>query len=70
MAAIDPVHAKLVLPALKWLGEQPAADDLDDPLTKLEIHMATQLLNAVATLNAINATKRAEKQGYKTTDGS
>lgn len=61
MAARDPVHAKLVMPTLEQRGEVPAADDLDESLEKLDNLMATQLMKAVATLSASNATKRAGK---------
>lgn len=61
MAARDPLHAKLVMPTLEQRGEVTAADDLDASLEKLESHMATQLMKAVATLSASNATKRAGK---------
>ena len=59
MAARDPVHAKLVMPTLERRYEVPAADDLQDSMAKLETHMSTQLMKAVATLAASNATKRS-----------
>ena len=59
MAAKDPMYAKLVLPSLERRGETAMADDLDDPLAKLESHLSSQMFKAVATLKASNATKRA-----------
>lgn len=70
MAAIDPVHAKLVLSGLEECGEHPEVDDPDELLTKLENHMTTQPVKEVATPSASNATKRAQTQGVKTADGS
>jgi hypothetical protein len=57
-AAKDPVHAKLVMPALESRNEISATDDLDEAIEKLDGHMATQLMKAVATLSANNAVKR------------
>lgn len=59
MAAVDPVYAKMILPALERRAEVPASDDLDESLLKLEGHMNNQLMKAVATLSASNATRRA-----------
>ena len=59
MAARDPVHARLVMPSLERRQDIPAADDLVEPLSKLETHMNTQLMKAVATLAASNATKES-----------
>lgn len=63
LAAEDPTYAKMILPALESKGEVPAADNLDKPLGDLDSHMTTQLMKAVATLRASNATKRAGGQG-------
>lgn len=68
LAAEDPVHAKMVLPALERRGEIAAADDLDGPIAQLESHMTTQLMKAVATLHASNATKRARGRGGPAND--
>lgn len=62
-AAVDPVHAKLIMPALEQKNDTPAADDLTEALDKLESHMSTQLMKAVATLSASNATRRSGKGG-------
>ena len=53
----------MVLPALERRGDVAAADDLDGPLGELESHMTAQLMKAVATLSASNATKRANGKG-------
>ena len=63
MAAKDPTYAKLVMPTLQAKGDIPAADDLVEPLEKLESHMATQMMKAVATVSASNATKRSNGKG-------
>lgn len=63
LAARDPVYAKLVLPTLEQKNDIPAADDLVEPMEKLDSHMSTQLMKAVATLSASNATKRAGRGG-------
>jgi len=63
MAERDPVHAKLVLPTLEQRNTVAASDDLVEPMDKLDALMATQLMKAVASLSASNATKRAGKGG-------
>lgn len=63
LAAKDPTYAKLVIPTLEAKGEVAASDDLVEPLEKLETHLSTQLMKAVATLSASNATKRAGGKG-------
>lgn len=63
MAADDPTYAKMVLPTLERRGDIVMADDLEKPLGELESHLATQLMKAVATLSASNATKRAKNRG-------
>lgn len=63
LAARDPVQAKMVLPALERRTEVAFAADLEEPLERLDSHMATQLMKAVATLHASNATKRSKKGG-------
>lgn len=69
MATVDPVHAKLILPTLEHRTEMPASEDLDEPLEKMESHMSTQLMKAVATLAASNATKKAAGNGGRAADG-
>lgn len=49
----------MVLPILEQRNDTTAADDIVEPLEKLDSHMATHLIRAVATLSASNATKRA-----------
>lgn len=63
LAARDPTYAKLVMPSLEQRNDVVAADDLTGPMEKLDTHMTTQLMKAVATLSASNATKRAGKGG-------
>ena len=41
------------------MADVPASDDLIERMERLESHMATQLMKAVATLSASNSTKRA-----------
>lgn len=62
-AARDPTNAKLVMPALEQRYDMAPADDLDEAVTKLETHMTTQLMKAVASLSATNAVKRTGKDG-------
>lgn len=57
LVARDPTHATLVMPSLEQRNDIPAANDLVEPLEKLDVHMSTQLMKAVATLNASNTTK-------------
>lgn len=59
MVSRDPTYAKLIMPSLEQRNDVAAADDLSEPLEKLDSHMATQLMKAVANLSASNATKRA-----------
>lgn len=63
LAAEDPTYAKMILPALENKGNVAAADNLDKPLGTLDSHMTTQLMKAVATLRASNATKRTGGPG-------
>lgn len=62
MAHRDFTHARLVLPSLEQRYDVAAADDMVEPLEKLDAHMTSQLMKAVATLSASNATKRAGKK--------
>ena len=59
MASRDPTYAKLVMPSLEQRNDVAAAEELSEPLKTLDGHIATQLMKAVATLSASNATKRA-----------
>ena len=63
MAARDPTYAKMILPTLQQRNDVAAADDLTEAMEKLDSHMTTQLMKAVATLSASNATKRTGKGG-------
>ena len=63
MAARDPTYAKMILPTLQQRNEVAAADDLTEAMDKLDSHMTTQLMKAVATLSGSNATKRNGKGG-------
>jgi hypothetical protein len=48
----------LVMPVLECQNDTLATDDLDDVVKKLDMHMATQLMKAAASLHATNAVKR------------
>ncbi|CDF40814.1 unnamed protein product [Chondrus crispus] len=61
MVPRDPTYAKLVMPSLEQRNELPAADDLVEPMEKLETHICSQLMKAVATLNARNARSVPER---------
>lgn len=63
MAADDPTYAKLVITTLEKRSDVVASEDLVEAMDKLDINMSTQLMKAVATLSASNATKRAGKGG-------
>ena len=63
MAARDPTYAKMILRTLQQRNEVAAADDLTEAMDKLDSHMTTQLMKAVATLSGSNATKRNGKGG-------
>jgi len=63
MAADDPTTAKMLLPALEHRQDLPAADNLVEDLEKLDSHMTTQLMKAVATLKTTTATKKAGGKG-------
>lgn len=58
MADEDSTNAKLVLLALEKSGRMAGADDLDEPLQRLETHMMSQVMKEVATLSESNANKR------------
>lgn len=61
LTARDPTYAKMVMPSHEQRNDVATADDLTEPLEKLENHIATQLMKAGATLGASNATMRAGK---------
>jgi hypothetical protein len=61
--AKDPMHARLVMPVLEDQNDTPAADVLDDVIEKLDMHMATQLMKAAASLHTANAVKRSGDGG-------
>jgi hypothetical protein len=52
------MHARLVMPVFEGQNDTPATDDLDDVMEKLDMHMATQLMKAAASLHATNSLKR------------
>jgi hypothetical protein len=59
----DPMHARLIMPALEGRNDVSAAEDLDDTLEKLDTHMASQMMKAVASISATNAVKRGSGDG-------
>lgn len=59
LAAEDPTYAMLFIPSLEKKNDMVAADDLVESIDKLDSHMNSQLMKAVATLSASNATRRA-----------
>jgi hypothetical protein len=62
-SAEDPMHARLVMPVLTGQNDTPATNDLDYIMEKLDMHMATQLMKAAASLHAENAVKRSGDGG-------
>lgn len=52
LAADDPTHARMVMPALEKRVLVPAADNMDAALARLDTHMATQLMKAAASASA------------------
>jgi hypothetical protein len=58
-SAKDPMHARLVMPVLEGQNNTPATDDLEDVMERVDMHMATQLMKAAASLHATNAVKRS-----------
>jgi hypothetical protein len=57
-SAKDPMHDRLVMPVLEGKNDTPATDVLDEVMEKLNMHMATQMMKAAASLHATNAVKR------------
>jgi hypothetical protein len=53
----DPMHARLVMQVLEGQNDTPPKDDLDDVMEKLDMHMATQLMKAAASLHATDGVK-------------
>jgi hypothetical protein len=53
----DPMHARLIMPALEGRNDVSAADDLDDTLEKLDTHMASQLMKAVVSPRTLEAVR-------------
>jgi type I restriction-modification system DNA methylase subunit len=62
-SAKDTMHTRLVMPVLEGQNDMPAQDDLDDVMAKLDMHMATQLMKAAASLHAKIAVKCSEDGG-------
>jgi hypothetical protein len=62
-SAKDLIHAKMVMPVLEGQNDIPATDDLEEVMEKLDTHVATQLMKAVAPLHATNAVKRSGDGG-------
>ena len=60
-AARDPTDAKLVMSALEQKYDMAPANDLDEAVSKLETHITTQLMKAVASLSATNTVWRTGK---------
>jgi hypothetical protein len=58
-----PMYARLVMPVLEGQNDTPATDYLDDVMEKLDMHMATQLMKAAASLHATNAVERSGNGG-------
>jgi hypothetical protein len=52
-----------VMPVLEGQNDTPATDDLEEVMEKIDMHMATQLMNAAASLHATNAVKRGGDGG-------
>jgi hypothetical protein len=58
-SAKDQMHARLVMLVLESPNDTPATDNLDDVMEKFDMHTATQLMKAAASLHATNAVKRS-----------
>lgn len=56
MAAEYPTTAKMKLPVLQKIRAVSDADDMEDAMEKLEVHMSTEFMKVVATLKVINTT--------------
>lgn len=59
----DPLYAKTIMPALEQRNDVPATDDLEEAKEKLDSHLTTHLMKALATLSATNAMRRSGKKG-------
>jgi hypothetical protein len=62
-SSMNPMHARLEMPKLEGQNDTPATDDLYDVMEKLDMHMATQLMKAAASLHPTNAVKRGGDGG-------
>jgi hypothetical protein len=58
-SAKELMQARLVMPVLEGQNDTPSTNDLDDVMEKLDMHMATQLMKAGASLHATNGVKRS-----------
>ena len=56
MSARDPTYAKMIMPTLEQRHDMAAAHDFQETKEKLDSHLKTQLMKAVATLIASIAT--------------
>jgi hypothetical protein len=63
ISAKYPMHAWLVIAVLEDQNDTPATDDLDDVMEMLDMHMATLLMKAAASLHATNSVKRSGDGG-------
>jgi hypothetical protein len=52
-----PMHARLVMPVLEGQNVRRTTDDLNDVMEKLDMHTATELMKAAASLHATNAVR-------------
>jgi hypothetical protein len=59
----DPMHVRLVMSVLEGQNDTPNTDDLDDVMEKLDMHTATQMAKAAASLHPLNAVKRSGDGG-------
>lgn len=59
LAGRDNAYEKLVIPTLEQSTSVAFAENLAEPIEKLDSHFTMQLMKQVATLRARNATKRA-----------
>ena len=69
MVSDDPVTAKMLLPALERRLDVPAADNMVEPIEKLDSHMMIQLMKVVATLKVSNEKNKASRKKGGSADG-
>jgi hypothetical protein len=62
-SAKEPIHARLVMPVLEGQNDMPVTHDLYGVMKKFDMHMATQLMKAAASLDTTNAVKRSGDGG-------